>query len=343
VGQAKTQFCVALPGRSRSLGVIALVIYKIEANTTTARGHLADILLAASHTTLTAAATYIVRMTPYRACALLAAAATALRMPRAPVRRPTALRARTAEGMAPGWRATTTETGAYELMSAGPNYFVDRVTVTIPRTAESPGLGVLLEQFGTLEGGGGLTLVAGLVDGGNAALAGCDLLPGDVVVSAGGAATECLDYDGTVDALVGLPPAPAPAELVVKRLVKVPLVTCKVMFPPEDKRPDEVMRLRRGNQLRAELLKNRIEMPFCGEDMQCCKNCVVLVRKGMALLKPQDVGERQMLKKEPYWRLTCRANIRWDLDEDAELVIRVRPDLTNIMAKKDPFAKYGMQ
>lgn len=319
--------------------------------------------------------------------------------------------------MAPGWRATTTETGAYELMSAGPNYFVDRVTVTIPRTAESPGLGVLLEQFGTreaargdeaaagrggvaarariargpratwfvrpdaqrcgrrnrgssgrrLEGGGGLTLVAGLVDGGNAALAGCDLLPGDVVVSAGGAATECLDYDGTVDALVGLPPAPAPAELVVKRLVKVPLVTreagwslkwgrvdaaamrtgwfrrCKVMFPPEDKRPDEVMRLRRGNQLRAELLKNRIEMPFCGEDMQCCKNCVVLVRKGMALLKPQDVGERQMLKKEPYWRLTCRANIRWDLDEDAELVIRVRPDLTNIMAKKDPFAKYGMQ
>ena len=64
----------------------------------------------------------------------------------------------------------------------------------------------------------------------------------------------------------------------------------------------------------------------------------------MALLAPQDVGEKQMLKKEPYWRLTCRACVSRDVDDDAEMVLRIRPDLANVMAKKDPFAnRYGLQ
>ena len=75
--------------------------------------------------------------------------------------------------MAPGWKATTDETGAYELIPASYEYRYQEVYVEIPRTAESPGLGVLLEQFGTLDAeNGGLTLVAGLVEGGNAANAG---------------------------------------------------------------------------------------------------------------------------------------------------------------------------
>ena len=74
---------------------------------------------------------------------------------------------------------------------------------------------MLLEQFGTLDSkDGGLTLVAGLVEGGNAANAGVDLLPGDSIVKAGTTRVECLDYDATVDALMALPPAPAPAGLM---------------------------------------------------------------------------------------------------------------------------------
>ena len=117
--------------------------------------------------------------------------------------------------MAPGWKATTDETGAYELIPASYEYRYQEVYVEIPRTAESPGLGVLLEQFGTLDAeNGGLTLVAGLVEGGNAAIAGVDLLPGDSIVKAGTTRVECLDYDATVDALMALPPAPAPAGLM---------------------------------------------------------------------------------------------------------------------------------
>ena len=53
--------------------------------------------------------------------------------------------------MAPGWKATTDETGAYELIPASYEYQYKEIYVEIPRTAESPGLGVLLEQFGTLD------------------------------------------------------------------------------------------------------------------------------------------------------------------------------------------------
>ena len=147
--------------------------------------------------------------------AAFALAATALTPPQRALRRQTRLHARTAEGMAPGWKATTDETGAYELIPASYEYRYQEVYVEIPRTAESPGLGVLLEQFGTLDAeNGGLTLVAGLVEGGNAAIAGVDLLPGDSIVKAGTTRVECLDYDATVDALMALPPAPAPAGLM---------------------------------------------------------------------------------------------------------------------------------
>ena len=52
----------------------------------------------------------------------LALATTALTPPQRAVRRRTRLRARTAEGMAPGWKATTDETGAYELIPASYEY-----------------------------------------------------------------------------------------------------------------------------------------------------------------------------------------------------------------------------
>ena len=47
--------------------------------------------------------------------------------------------------------------------------------------------------------------------------------------------------------------------------------------------------------------------------------------------------EAQMLRKEPDWRLTCRSRVG-SLTEDAEMVIRIRPDTTRIMTPKDPDA-----
>ena len=272
------------------------------------------------------------------ALAAFALAATALTPPQRALRRQTRLRARTADGMAPGWKATTDETGAYELIPASYEYRYQEVYVEIPRTAESPGLGVLLEQFGTLDAeNGGLTLVAGLVEGGNAANAGVDLLPGDSIVKAGTTRVECLDYDATVDALMALPPAPAPAGLMVKRLVKVPFVNIKVMFPRDEGKADVTFKMRRGASLRAELLRNRVEMPTCCEDMNCLCNCAVQVRKGAAVLEPPSTQEAQMIKKEPYWRLTCRACVARDAADGSELVVRVRPDLENVLRRKNPF------
>ena len=272
------------------------------------------------------------------ALAAFALAATALTPPQRALRRQTRLRARTADGMAPGWKATTDETGAYELIPASYEYRYQEVYVEIPRTAESPGLGVLLEQFGTLDAqNGGLTLIAGLVEDGNAANAGVDLLPGDCIVKAGTTRVECLDYDATVDALMALPPAPAPAGLMVKRLVKVPFVNIKVMFPRDEGKADVTFKMRRGASLRAELLRNRVEMPTCCEDMNCLCNCAVQVRKGAAVLEPPSTQEAQMIKKEPYWRLTCRACVARDAADGSELVVRVRPDLENVLRRKNPF------
>ena len=67
------------------------------------------------------------------------------------------------------------------------------------------------------------------------------------------------------------------------------------------------------------------------------RNTQVQVRKGAAVLEPPSTQEAQMIKKEPYWRLTCRACVARDAEDGSELVIRVRPDLENVMRRKNPF------
>ena len=125
--------------------------------------------------------------------------------------------------------------------------------------------------------------------------------------------------------------------MMVKRLVKVPFVNMRVMFPRDEGKADVTFKMRRGASLRAELLRNRVEMPTCCEDMNCLCNCAVQVRKGAAVLEPPSTQEAQMIKKEPYWRLTCRACVARDAEDGSELVIRVRPDLENVMRRKNPF------
>ena len=44
-----------------------------------------------------------------------------------------------------------------------------------------------------------------------------------------------------------------------------------------------------------------------------------------------------MIKKEAYWRLACRACVARDAADGSELVIRMRPDLENVMRRKNPF------
>ena len=42
----------------------------------------------------------------------------------------------------------------------------------------------------------------------------------------------------------------------------------------------------------------------------------VQVRKGAAVLEPPSTQEAQMIKKEPYWRLTCRACVARDAEDE---------------------------
>ena len=102
---------------------------------------------------------------------LLAACAQALLTP-SPVRPvATRLRARTADGMSKGWkvlRLSEEEGNAISLAANSNEWGTKEIEVEIPRSAESPGIGILLEEFGANDAGEGLTLVAGLVDGGNA-------------------------------------------------------------------------------------------------------------------------------------------------------------------------------
>ena len=147
--------------------------------------------------------------------------------------------------------------------------------------------------------------------------------------------TEGLNYDGTIDALCSLPAAPAPAVLTVKRLRKVPVVTCTVMFPPDEGKPDKKVRFYEGRKVRQMLLMQGVEVgPQCNDDLQCCTSCGMLIRKGKALLEPMGSAERQMLAREPAWRLTCKSVVG-PLEKDEEMTIRIRPDLENIMASRD--------
>ena len=87
----------------------------------------------------------------------------------------------------------------------------------------------------------------------------------------------------------------------MKRLVKVPFVNMRVMFPREENRKDVTFKMRRGASLRAELLRNRVEMPTCCEDMNCLCNCAVRVRVEIKYCVPRrhraDVASMA-------WRLT---------------------------------------
>ena len=65
---------------------------------------------------------------------------------------------------------------------------------------------------------------------------------------------------------------------MVKRLVKVPFVNMRVMFPREENRKDVTFKMRRARVSARRAAANRVEMPTCCEDMNCLCNCAVRVR-----------------------------------------------------------------
>lgn len=237
-------------------------------------------------------------------------------------------------------------------------YYVDKIDVSFPRRPDA-GLGILLQEVaGGREDGLGITLVNGLVEGGSAD--GTNLLPGDSIINVGvrrsgsgdgfggmsetedivSVSTECLGYDATVDAILGLPPAETDQEeflVTVKRLRRKPKTTVNLQFPPGDDRQDVSIELFSGEKLRQAMLTRGIKLNDpnkkrfdtknegnCGA-FGLCTTCVVSVLKGGELLNPMRDHERQILEGQPRWRLACKSIVGYGMRE-GEVTLRVHPN-----------------
>lgn len=246
-------------------------------------------------------------------------------------------------------------------------HFVDVITVEFPRNIESGGgLGIELEEIaGGRDDGIGITIISGLVPGGSSENA--DLNPGDSLSSislirrrippanketdkamiseneeAFSVATECFGYDKTVEAIGKTIPSPKPGYedffvLTVKRLRRLPKVTIRLQYPPEQNEPDATIEMYAGENLRQGMLIRGVKLndPLakrfdtksggnCGAG-GLCRTCSVCVMNGGDVLNPQRVAEQQMLQDNPRWRLACKAVVGYGMKE-GEMTVRVNPN-----------------
>ena len=243
------------------------------------------------------------------------------------------------------------------------DHYVDTIIVTFPRN-ENGGLGIeLVELAGGRSDGIGITIVSGLVQGGSAEQA--ELNPGDSLSSVSlirrkrqitddntntmiseneeewSISTECLAYDGTVDAIGRTIPAPKQGfedifVLKVKRLRRLPKVSIRLQYPPEQNEPDETVEmfagenLRQGMLIRGVKLNDELAQRFdtkqegnCGAG-GLCRTCSVAIMSGGDILNPQRVAEKQMMQDNPKWRLACKAVVGYGMKE-GEMIVRVNP------------------
>lgn len=266
------------------------------------------------------------------------------------------------EDIAQEWAAVIT--GETAMMNAGARLaaksskeiFVDTIQVKFPR--QSGGLGLeLLEIAGGREDGLGIVVVSGIVEGGSADNSGVQL--GDSIAQVAVQTvvqnndmegltefqqescveTECLGYDATVDAISSLPAAMEDNEVIVltlKRLRRKPKVTVKLQYPPSQEESDTTIELFSGENLRRAMLTRGVKLNDalsrrfdsggtgdCGGEATC-STCVVNVVQGGELLNPQAIQEEQMLKKNPKWRLGCKAIVGHGMQQ-GEMTIRVNP------------------
>mmetsp|Transcript_14553 Transcript_14553/g.40434 ORF Transcript_14553/g.40434 Transcript_14553/m.40434 type:complete len:349 (+) Transcript_14553:119-1165(+) len=242
-------------------------------------------------------------------------------------------------------------------------HYVDTMIVTLPRKEENGGgLGIeLLELAGGRSDGIGITIVSGLVPGGPAKDA--ELNPGDVLSSVSlvrrrkqqqqtnmiseqeeefSVSTECLSYDGTVDAIGRtIPPLRKGYEdlfvLKVKRLRRLPKIMVRLQYPPEQNEPDTTIEMYAGENLRQGMLIRGVKLndPLakrfdtksegnCGAG-GLCRTCSVCVMAGDDVLNPQRVAEKQMMADSPRWRLACKAVVGYGMKE-GEMIVRVNPN-----------------
>mmetsp|Transcript_9035 Transcript_9035/g.22052 ORF Transcript_9035/g.22052 Transcript_9035/m.22052 type:complete len:413 (+) Transcript_9035:251-1489(+) len=261
-----------------------------------------------------------------------------------------------------------------ELIPRNPKeHYAGIVRVSVPIPLDEPaGLGIeLLELEGGRDDGLGITIVTGLVPDGNSAKAvassrelgeddGETIMYGDTIVSAelvmqlrGTSATtdirsiktECLGYDATVDALVGMMSfldndniQDASVVLSLKRLRRRPNLTVKLHYPPEQDLPSETLQLQSGDNLRMVLLQRGIKLndPLaqrydgkssnsgnCGGG-SLCRTCAVNVLRGGELLSKPKENEKKMTDDNPRWRLACKSWVGYGMNE-GEIVIQVNP------------------
>ena len=208
----------------------------------------------------------------------------------------------------------------------------------------APGLGVELLELANNGDGVGIVVVDGTVAGTSAAASA--LRRGDAIGAVGPPGgpfveTEALTWDGTVDALGAV--AGDRVELVVKRLVRRPMVNVKLSWP-NDEKPPETLRFFAGENLRRGMLTRKVaindqlarrfddNMPGatgdCGSGGACC-TCAVAVLDGADLLSDQKTQERQIMKtlNAPRFRLACKAQVGKGLGNGdvGELSIRINP------------------
>jgi ferredoxin len=246
------------------------------------------------------------------------------------------------------------ESGIYLGAKSFKEIYVDSVQVTFPRRRNT-GMGILLEEIaGGREDGLGITIVSGLVVGGAAEMSG--ILPGDCISSiairdmsnpfsdpTSIVSVECLGYDATIEAILSLPAMEANQSeetevfvLSMKRLRRKPRVNVTVEYPPSWKEPDMTLQLFSGENLRRAMLTRGVKLNDalsrrfdsggsgdCGAEGTCA-TCVVSVLKGGELLNPQGIQEQQMLRKNPRWRLGCKAIVGYNFQEGS-ITLRVNP------------------
>jgi ferredoxin len=249
------------------------------------------------------------------------------------------------------------EAGVYLGAKSPKELMVDTISVELKRR-QGEGLGLqLLEIAGGREDGLGITVIDGIVEGGIAD--GSDVMVGDSIVaitvvkktSSSGASsmseqevresveTECLGYDKTVEAILGLPPVESDNETIIltlKRLRRKPKVTVKLQYPPSQGEPDVTLELFAGENLRRAMLTRGVKLndPLsrrfdsggtgdCGGEATC-STCVVSVVEGAELFNPQKMQEQQMLVKNPRWRLACKAIVGYG-DREGSMTVRVNP------------------
>lgn len=235
-------------------------------------------------------------------------------------------------------------------------FFADTVKLEIPRVP-GQGLGMeLLELAGGRGDGVGITVISGLLEGGCAENSG--VMVGDSIVKVAvrkqsrisedsleefeeiiSVSTECMDYDNTVAAIGSLPPCESNDEmfiLTVKRLRRKPKVKLLLQYPPEQGEENITLELFSGENLRRAMLVRGVKLndPLsrrfdnggsgdCGAEGTCA-TCAVSVIDGLDLLSPAGVSESQILKKNPRWRLACKAIVGYGMKE-GELKVRVNP------------------